>query len=282
MRSKCSRWIVLAGAFVLLGAGSAVRGQDWQPLFDGQSLAGWQASDGSVVGSGWEAVDGTLHLRAGDARGGNIVTQREFGDFELVFEWKVAARGNNGIKYRVRDFDGEALGLEYQLIDDQDFGELRPEQTTGAIYDLFAPITDKLLRPAGQFNRSRIVVWQNHVGHWLNGRQVAAATIGSAEWRQRVAASKFHDRAGFGENVRGRIMLTDHHSEVWFRNVYLRELTSAEGMACGNAMASGEVMTCCEVMVSAPARACLPVVTLCSREGRSVRRCLLHNWQRRR
>jgi hypothetical protein len=71
-------------------------------LFDGRSFDGWVMLDGSPVNDGWEIVDGAIHLKAGRKRAGSIRTVDSFGSFELEFQWKVAAGGNSGVKYRVR------------------------------------------------------------------------------------------------------------------------------------------------------------------------------------
>ena len=95
---------------------------------------------------------------------------------------------------------------------------------TGALYELYEPSGAKQLRPVGEFNQSRIVVRGNHIEHWLNGARIVSADVGSREWYQRVAESKFRDVEGFGENRSGLIMLTAHGSEVWYRNIVLTPL----------------------------------------------------------
>jgi hypothetical protein len=219
--------IALFALLVRLSTSASWAG-DWIPLFDGSSLRGWTRQNGDPVEAGaWEVVEGALHLDPRQGRGGNIVTQREYGDFELVFEWKIAPRANSGIKYRVKDFDGRLLGCEYQIIDDRDYGGLRDVQRTASLYDLYAPRPHHVLRPPGEFNRSAIVVSGSRIEHWLNGHQLVNVTVGDGEWQQRVAGSKFADADGFGENRAGRIMLTDHGDEVWYRNVFLRPRRSA-------------------------------------------------------
>jgi hypothetical protein len=47
---------------------------------------------------------------------------------------------------------------------------------------------------------------------------------GSDEVKAAVAASKFKATAGFGDKVSGNLLLQDHNSEVWFRNLRIREL----------------------------------------------------------
>jgi len=216
--------IFVAAGFVLVPQ-SPVDAQQCIPLFNGTSLDGWTTLDGKPVTKGWEVVDGVLHLNVARGRAGDIVTDREYGDFILCFEWKIAPGGNNGVKYRVRKYGKRTLGCEYQMIDDDGYKvKLPPTGSTGALYDLYEPSPAKVLNPVGQFNRSRIVVCGNRIEHWLNGRLIVVAHVGSAEWQRRVAASKFAKVPGFGENHDGRIMLTDHNSDVWYRSIELTPL----------------------------------------------------------
>lgn len=217
---------VLPCVTVLLLLASQAIGQGWQPLFDGSSFAGWTTGNGDPVNSpGWEVVDGMLHLDRSKGRGGNLLTARAYGDFELVFEWTVAPGANNGIKYRVQQFDGRTLGIEYQIIDDERHPKLSPDHKTASLYDIYDARSHDLLRPAGEFNRGRIVVKQERIQHWLNGHLIAEAIVGSPEWDERIAKSKFADVVGFGRNPLGKIMITDHNDEVWYRNIFIRDLT---------------------------------------------------------
>ena len=187
--------------------------------FDGKSLDGWMTVKGDPAPAGWEVVDGVIHLKPGKQGGGNIVTRHQYGDFSLSFEWKVAAKGNSGIKYRVRDYKGKTLGIEYQIYDDNATAKPGPARgSAGSIYDLYEPNAAKMLKPVGEYNTARIVVRNNHIQHWLNGKLIANAYVGGAEWNKRIAESKFNDIPGFGENEVGRLMLTDHGTEVWIRN----------------------------------------------------------------
>jgi hypothetical protein len=196
------------------------------PLFDGKSLDGWTKAGGEPVTRGWTVQDGML---VRESRGGSIFTAKEYGDFDLRFEWKIAPRGNSGIKYRVAFFEKGVygnpglLGCEYQLFDDVG-RSTGPEHSSGALYALYAPSADKKLLPVGEFNESRIVVRGNKIEHWLNGSKVVEADTSSDDWKRRIADSKFHDVAGFAQNAKGRIELQDHGSEVWFRNIVLQPL----------------------------------------------------------
>lgn len=82
---------------------------------------------------------------------------------------------------------------------------------------------DKPLRPAGQWNASRIVVSGTRVEHWLNGRTVLTYELGSQAVKAGLAKSKFKDQPGFGERIAGHIMLAYHQDECWYRNLKIRE-----------------------------------------------------------
>jgi hypothetical protein len=204
--------------------------------FAGDMLTAWKTMAGGPVAGGWDVAEGVMHLvpAAKPAAGGprpnyTIVTADEFGDFTLSFDWKIEAGGNSGIKYRVRSFGPRQLGCEYQLLDDDAFkGRISPRQRTASLYGLYEPAEDVRPHPPGAWNSARIVVRGDRIEHWLNGRQTVAATVGDADWNRRLAESKFEDRDGFGANARGRLMLTDHGSEVWFRNFVFQPADGAE------------------------------------------------------
>ena len=196
----------------------------WQLLFDGQSLDGWRAYRGDrLPESGWEITEGTVRTIP-KAKGGDLITRKKFQDFELTWEWRVAPGGNNGVKYFVTEDRPKAPGHEYQMIDDTGYpGILTPQQWTAAFYDVLPAAADKPLRPAGEWNASRIVVRGTAVEHWLNGTNVLTYELGSEAVKAALATSKFKDQPGFGEKVAGHIMLTYHQDECWYRNLKIRE-----------------------------------------------------------
>ena len=199
-------------------------------LFDGKSFKGWTSADGKPVTSNWSVEDGMLALKD---IGGSIFTEDEYGDFDLSFQWKLAAKGNSGVKYRVNHYEKGIhkspgwLGVEYQIFDDPS-----PKPTTryssGALYDLYPPSAEHLLRPAGEFNDSRIVVQGSKIEHWLNGVKVVSADMSSDDWKKRLATSKYHVVKDFMKKPKGHIELQDHRSRVWFKNIVLTPLDSAE------------------------------------------------------
>jgi hypothetical protein len=187
------------------------------------SWDGWMTLDGRTVPIAWERNDDTIHLRKTAERTGHIVTRREYGDFKFEFDWKIAPGGNSGIKYRVRRYDDRMLGCEYQIYDGGT-RTVEPRNQTGSIYDLFEPDKSVVARPPDEWNQGIIVLKDNLIEHWLNGSKIVTAKIGDAEWDRRIAESKFNDVPDFAKNTRGRIMLTDHGSEVWYRALKFTEL----------------------------------------------------------
>jgi hypothetical protein len=197
----------------------------WVPLFDGASLIGWRIYHGGAPTSGWQVQDGAIVRVAGPGVG-DLVTDRTFGNFDLKLDWKVAPGGNSGIIYRVDD-SGDATymtGPEMQVLDDERHLDGRSELTSaGAVYGLY-PAPRGIVKPAGEWNEARILANGNHVEHWLNGTRIAEYELGSAEWAQKVAASKFDAWKGYGKFARGRIALQDHGDVVAYRNIRIKEL----------------------------------------------------------
>lgn len=203
----------------------AERAAGWRLLFDGRSTHGWRNFRSRTLDPRWKVSDGTLSLAAGGG-GGDIVTEEEFGDFELELEWQIARAGNSGIFYRVSETAEEIWqwAPEMQVLDDERHEDrVDPVHRAGSAYDLYAPSL-AVTRPAGEFNEARLVVRGPHVEHWLNGRKVVEYDTSSAEWARRLAASKFASFPQFAASRRGRIGLQDHGDAVRFRNIRIRPL----------------------------------------------------------
>lgn len=197
----------------------------WQSLFDGRSLDAWRGYGREALPeAGWAIEDGTLRTIP-KVKGADLITRKTFGDFEFTWEWRVAPGGNSGVKYFVTEERPQSPGHEYQMIDDAGYpGTLTPQQLTAAFYDVLPAAADKPVRPASEWNSSRIVVRGTRVEHWLNGSNVLTYDLGSQAVKAGLATSKFKDQPRFGEKIAGHIMLTYHQDECWFRNLRIREL----------------------------------------------------------
>ena len=203
--------------------------EDHSEIF--HSVDRWISVDGTPVKSGWSFRDGIIHLsQKGENKenipGGHIITKVEYQDFDIEFDWKIARNGNSGLKYMVQRYGGRYLGIEYQLYDDEGTNKVEAKNSTGSLYDLFAPRPEKSLRPAGEWNRSRIVVQGGRIQHWLNDALIVDVSMDDKEWGEQVAASKFQDVPDFCKSRRGRLMLTDHGSDVSYRVIRFKAIST--------------------------------------------------------
>jgi hypothetical protein len=202
---------------------AAERDAGWELLFDGETLDSWRGYNRPDLPGGWAAMDGMLQ-RTGS--GGDLITDRTFTDFELVLEWRLEAGGNSGIFYRAAEGEEWVYhsAPEMQVLDDERHPDGRSQLTSsGANYGL-DPAPRGVVRPVGEWNEVRIVVQGSHVEHWLNGTRVVEYTLGSPEWEEKVAASKFGEWPAYGRAASGHIGLQDHGDPVWYRNIKVREL----------------------------------------------------------
>ena len=219
---------LLFGCISLIGAGTKTDSDGWKSLFDGKTFNGWRGYGMKTMpAKGWKVEDGILK-KVGGEHGGDIITDETFDNFELSWEWRISPGGNNGIKYLVTEDRPSAPGPEYQMIDDaaNEDGQVGPKHATASFYDVLPPSPRQPLKPAGEWNSSRVLIRANHVEHWLNGKKVLEYELGSDAVKAAVVNSKFRNASGFGEKIKGHIMLTDHHDECWFRNIKIRELPS--------------------------------------------------------
>jgi len=216
----------LVSSFGFLAAGLAVAGEEgFVSLLEGDVRAHWRGYGDKNWPSGWVLEDGVLH-RAD--KGGDIMTTDAYADFELRLEWKISPGGNSGIIYRASTGDSAAYfsGPEYQILDNKGHPNGKNAKTSAAsLYALYAPTSD-VSKPAGEWNKARIVVLGNHVEHWLNDQKVVEYELGSDDWKRRVADSKFAEWPKFGKNRQGHIALQDHGDLVWYRNIRIRRLTA--------------------------------------------------------
>jgi hypothetical protein len=197
--------------------------QVFTPLFDGKTTAGWRGFHMDTVPTGWQVIDGALTRVAS---GADLITRQQYYNFELRLEWNISTGGNSGIMYRVTE-DGEhtyETGPEMQVLDDSLHPDGKNRLTSaGSCYGMY-PSPAGIVRPPGQWNEVRIIVYGNHVEHWLNGTKVVEYELGSPDWETRLNASKFKQWPGYGRSTRGYIALQDHGDRVAYRNIRIRVL----------------------------------------------------------
>lgn len=197
----------------------------WINLLEGDKLDQWTYGNGKPVTKGWMVKDGELYR---NEQAGSIFTKKEYDDFILELEWKVAKASNSGIKYRVKKYGKSLLGPEYQILDDKNHPDAKRgtsgSRQAAALYDILPCNDQKKLKLVGEYNKTRIVVKGSHFEHWLNGKKVLEIDTKSEEFKKAIEKSKFKNTEGFAQNSKGLIMLQDHNDPVWFKNIRIKEL----------------------------------------------------------
>ncbi|HEY2825032.1 MAG TPA: DUF1080 domain-containing protein [Gemmatimonadales bacterium] len=197
---------------------------EWKSLFDGKTMSAWRGYKSDSVPSGWHVADGTITKSTGTE---DIVSREQYANFELEIDWKIGTGGNSGLFYRgTEEYDHIYWSApEYQLLDDANAPDGKSRLTSaGSDYGLY-PSPAGILKPADQWNSTRIVVRGNHIEHWLNGKKLLEYELGSADWQAKVAASKFKSWPNYGKAAKGYIAIQgDHNGVLTLRNIRIREL----------------------------------------------------------
>ena len=258
----------LAGAALLAGGAPAAdneltaqeKAAGWKLLFDGKTYGGWEdPTKKSPPGDSFTIEDGCLKSTSHPKIEEDLFTQETFADFELQFDWRISARGNSGVKYRIQDrilLDPQlpwsvaqvnaavtnrrtgrpakgqeyVIGFEYQITDNA----TNPDALNGllhrtaALYDMFAASKD-VTRPVGEFNRSRLVVQGDHIEHWLNGEKVLDASLKAPEVAQAVAKRWGRESPVYHLLVDQprrscQVSLQNHSDVAWFKNIRIKRL----------------------------------------------------------
>ena len=213
------------------------KSQGWRLLWDGRSAQGWHSAKGDAFpANGWSMANGELAVQP-KGGGGDIMTDEQFGAFELQMEFKVSEGANSGIFYYLTAAHDPAsnapLGLEYQVLDDERHPDAKlgidGNRTLASLYDILPRgklVTNVGIKPVvGAWQHARIVARADGtVEHWLNGVKVLEFKRGSDDFRAHVATSKFKSTPRFGAAPKGLILLQDHGDAVSYRSIKIRKL----------------------------------------------------------
>jgi hypothetical protein len=221
-------WPALARAEVSPPAG-------FTALYNGRDLAGWRGGD-TYDHRQWLALPGAerdkldaewtadmrKHWRAegdeliNDGSGKYATTVQDYGDFELLVDYRTVARADSGIYLR-----GCPQVQIWDYTDPAKFA-IGSDKGSGGLWNNSpgAPGKDPLVKadkPFGEWNHFRILMVGSRVTVWLNDRLVVDHAV----------LENYHDRTQ-PVPARGPIQLQTHDGEIRWRNVFVREIAAAE------------------------------------------------------
>lgn len=207
----------------------------WILMFDGKTTNGWRGyGKPAFPDSGWVVEDETLRCIGsgqGEAggKGGDIIFDQRFKDFDLKLEWKISPGGNSGIFILAEELPGEPIwksAPENQILDDAKHPDAMlgkdGNRRAGSLYDLIP--TKVPAKPAGEWNQVEIISYQGTVVFKMNGETGLEFHLGTPDWEKMIKESKFKDFPEFGKIREGYIGLQDHGNDVWFRNIKIKPL----------------------------------------------------------
>jgi hypothetical protein len=207
----------------------------WISLFDGKTTKGWHSYGKTTVGQAWKVADGVLYLDASNKAdwqskgGGDLVSEGEFENFHLKYEWKISKNGNSGLIFWIQDDPAKYkyvwyTGPEMQILDNDGHADGKiNKHRAGNLYDLIAG-KEGVVKPVGEWNQAEIISNKGKLDLILNGVTVVSTTYGDDNWNQLIAGSKFKSMPDFAKSAKGHIALQDHGNDVWFRNIMIKKL----------------------------------------------------------
>lgn len=202
--------------------------EGWKLLFDGHTTTGWHTYLRDTVGAKWQVKDGALVFDPTQpaSGGGDIVTNDQYENFELRLEWKVAKGSNSGIIFDVQEdpkYNATYLtGPEMQVLDNKDASDNKKQShLAGCLYDMAGDSSVSKPKPVGEWNQVRLIQNKGHLTFYLNDIKTFEGQIGSEEWNNMVAGSKFKNKmfSDFAKVAKGKIALQQHPGSSEWRNI---------------------------------------------------------------
>ena len=204
----------------------------WAVLFDGSTMNGWHLFNNGNIPSAWSVDSGRLvcNPHAKDVKHGDLVTDKSYENFDLVFEWKISRSGNSGVFINVQESPEYATtwstGPEYQLLDNANNEEHGTDslRMAGSLYGMTALKNKVASKPFQEWNQSRILQQNGKITFWLNGVVTVEEDIHSDIWKTLVSGSSLGKFPAFGAATKGKLALQDWTNGVAFRDIKIKEL----------------------------------------------------------
>ena len=181
----------------------------YKSIFNGKDFTGWVGNTHDYV-----VEKGAIHCK--DSGGGNIVTEKKYGDFIVQMEFKLSPAGNNGLIVRLPNVGATPTvhAIELQVLDNSDpmYNELKPYQFHGSVYSV-SPALRGYLRPVGQWNHQQVEVVGDQIKVVLNGYTILD-----------VKMKEVAPKHPYSQNSVGHFGFTGHSSPVAFRKIQVYEI----------------------------------------------------------
>ncbi|MDD4654419.1 MAG: DUF1080 domain-containing protein, partial [Bacteroidales bacterium] len=189
--------------------------EGFEVLFDGTTLHKWTGNTTDYI-----TENGTIAVHPTDQGFGDLYTVKEYGDFIFRFEFKLTPGANNGVGIRTPgEGDAAYVGMEIQILDH--FNEiyqpwLLDYQHHGSVYGVIPARNRNALKPVGEWNQEEIYAKGNYIRVTVNGIVVTEGDISTGPIDKR-------EHPGL-KNKSGKIGFLGHGSELWLRNIRIKEL----------------------------------------------------------
>lgn len=235
MTKKISGFLTLALSLLFLGGLTSCKTQQksgsanakgWTSLLAKDNVNEWHTFKKEKADPCWHVENGVLVLDHSLGGGGDLVTDKVYKNYILTLQWKISPEGNSGILINVQPQYKKTYysGPEMQVLDNVAASDNKNKtHLAGSLYDMISCNPD-FVHPAGEWNDVKIKQVDGHFTFWINDHKVTEQQIGSQEWKDMVAKSKFIHYKNFGIAAEGHIALQDHGHKVWYRNIKIKEL----------------------------------------------------------
>lgn len=215
---KCLALILLCLATSPLVAAEPEAG--FVSLFDGKSLAGWTTAPGAYA-----VENGAIYCVAGSK--GNLLSEKEYADFTLRFEFKLTPGANNGLAIRSplkQTGNLHVEGIELQILDHTDpkYATLKDYQYNGSVYGVVAAKREGL-KPVGEWNSEEVTVVGRRIKVTLNGTVIVDADLDAIDTPTKTLDGVAHPGLA---RAKGHIGFLGHGDRIDVRNIRIKELNA--------------------------------------------------------